>query len=90
MENQIELCNLSSFQQGNIYTGSKYLEKNSKKSIVRYLVKPDKESGKLLAYRWTADLCFDKAPDKEETQAPISNEGIEEIREWIWARCQEM
>ena len=52
-------------------------------TLLRYLIKPDKENALLLAYSWTEDLCFERAHEKQERQYPLSEEGLEQAVEWL-------
>lgn len=73
---------LNSYQQENIFSGS--ISKSRELQLqIRYFIKPDKENHQLAAYRWSSDLCFDKAQDKEKQRFALSQTGIDEIRAWL-------
>lgn len=83
MENgELSLQKLSYFTEGNTFTGSRTKDRENG-VILRYLVKPDKENGRLLAYAWNRDVCFEKAPDRQEAAFSLDEEGLEETRSWL-------
>ncbi len=82
MEEPIDMQKLNFFTEGNTFTGSRTKDKAAG-TLLRYLVRPDLENGRLLAYAWTCDLCFERAPEKQEAEFPLNEEGIETIQNWL-------
>lgn len=82
MERQLELQKFHYFDEGNTYVGQKTKDPGQG-TLLRYLIKPDKENALLLAYSWTEDLCFERAHEKQERQYPLSEEGLEQAVEWL-------
>ena len=82
MERQLELQKFHYFDEGNPYVGQKTKDPGQG-TLLRYLIKPDKENALLLAYSWTEDLCFERAHEKQERQYPLSEEGLEQAVEWL-------
>lgn len=79
---QMELQKLSYFTEGNFYTGSR--TKNAEAgTVLRYLVRPDKENLELDVFSWTRDVCFDLASDKLEKRFPMTQEGLEQAHAWL-------
>lgn len=88
-EGRLDLQKLSFFTEGNTFTGGKTKDWE-KKIVLRYLVRPDLEERKLLAYSWTEDLCFDRAREKQEAEFPLTEQGIEQIQAWLQERYHEI
>lgn len=78
----MDLQKLSFFTEGNTFTGSRTKDWDSG-TMLRYLVRPDFENGKLLAYSWTEDVCFERAQEKQGKEFPLNDEGLEEIQAWL-------
>ena len=76
MERQLELQKFHYFDEGNTYVGQKTKDPGQG-TLLRYLIKPDKENALLLAYSWT------EAHEKQEHQYPLSEEGLEQAVEWL-------
>ena len=82
MERQLELQKFHYFHEGNTYTGQR--TKNWETGLLlRYRVEPDQEASLLRAYAWTQDLCFERAQEKQEFQAPLTEEGLEQAADWL-------
>lgn len=83
MENEMmDLQQLSFFTEGNTFTGGRTKDTASD-ALLRYLVRPDKENGALVAYVWHTDFCFECAQEKIERTFPMNEKGLEEIQEWL-------
>ena len=78
----MELQKLPFFTEGNTYTGSKTKDRNAG-ILLRYLVRPNKEEGKLNAFAWTTDCAFELAQEKQAKEAPLTEAGLEEIQVWL-------
>ncbi len=90
MENeQMDMQKLTYFTEGNVFTGSKTKDWAAR-TMLRYLVRPDFENEKLLAYSWTDDVCFECAGGKKEAGFPLNDEGIEQIQIWLRERYEEL
>lgn len=48
---------------------------------LRYRIEPEEDT--LHVYTWTQDLCFDLADHGEAQDFPLSEEGLEQIRQFI-------
>ncbi len=78
----LDLQKITFFTEGNTFTGG--CTKNPVTgTVLRYLVRPDKENGSLTAYAWQSDLCFERAESKTEKSFPMTEEGLEEIQNWL-------
>ena len=78
----IDLQQLTYFTEGNIFTGS--ATKDPEKGLLlRYRVVPDKEDGALKAWAWTKDLCFERAGETKEMEAPLNTQGLQSIADWL-------
>lgn len=85
----MDLQKLNFFTEGNTFTGSR--TKDWRKGILlRYLVRPDLENGKLEAFAWTEDVCFERAAKKNEASASLTERGLEQIREWLLDEYQKL
>lgn len=86
MEESLDMQKLNYFitdgHSFNEFTGSK-TKNRSRGVLLRYLVKPVPEAQKLCAFCWTEDVCFAKASDKQEMEASMNEQGLEEIRGWL-------
>lgn len=81
-----EMQKIYYFTEGNEYTGSCSADGKQ----LRYRVALDRENERVLAWRWREDLCFERAKEKEEAFAPISDEGLDQIRAWLREGWREM
>lgn len=81
----IELQKLVYFTEGNTFYGS---HSEAGRSL-RFRVAPDRENGCLLASRWQEDKCFERAQSKEDAEFPLSEEGLEQLRQWLIALWEE-
>ena len=80
---ELDLQKLTFFTEGNTFTGERSQETGE---VLRYLVKPNREEEKLVAYSWHSDVCFEKAEEKTQQDFPLSEEGLEEIQRWLQAK----
>ena len=78
----MDLQKLTFFTEGNTFTGSKTKDRNAG-LLLRYLVRPDKGEEKLIAFAWTTDCAFERAQEKQEKEAPLTETGLEEVRDWL-------
>lgn len=78
----MDLQKLTFFTEGNTFTGSRTKDWDTR-AMLRYLVRPDRENDKLLAYSWTEDVCFECAGEKQEGEFPLSDEGLDQIQAWL-------
>lgn len=74
-----DMQNLTFFSEGNTFTGSK----SQGERLLRYLVRPDRENGQLLAWAWTEDLCYERAGGKEYQEFLLTEEGIGRLTAWL-------
>lgn len=63
------------FDRATVYTGSQ--------GDFRYRFKKDKETVSAAVY---SGVCYEKAQDVEEQVFPRTDEGVEQLRQWIQAR----
>ncbi len=85
MENEVfDLQKMTFFTEGNTFTGSRTKDGETG-ALLRYLVRPvSDETGKRLeVFSWNTDVCFEKAPDPEEAQFPMDEEGLDRIQDWL-------
>lgn len=88
-DSRMDMQTLTFFTEGNTFTGCR--TKNPRtKLMMRYLVKPDKENDRLLAYSWNTDVCFECSGEKAEAAFPLSDEGIDEVQLWLQERYAEL
>lgn len=83
-----DMQNLTFFTEGNTFTGSK----SQGERLLRYLARPDKENGQLLAWVWEEDLCFERANPKEHKAFLLTEEGIQQLSAWLdslWGESDE-
>ncbi len=78
----MDLQKLTFFTEGNTFTGSRTKDPKTG-ALLRYLVYPDRENEKLIAYGWTTDVCFEKAKERQEASFPLSEQGLSEIQAWL-------
>lgn len=79
-----DLDGLLFFTENNIFTG--ICRRGDKPGeIMRYRVAPDIENQKLLAATWHEDKCYERmtVPPSHEASFPLSEEGLEQIQEWL-------
>ena len=80
---------LTFFTEGNTFTGSRTKDWETR-TMLRYLVRPDKETGELEVFSWTQDLCFDCALDKKGARFNMNEDGLEKIQAWLSERYAEI
>lgn len=86
MENEeMDMQKLTFFTEGNTFTGSRTKD-HARKTMLRYLAKPDEGNENLLVWCWTEDVCFEAAGEKQESSFPLTDEGIEEAKVWLYQR----
>lgn len=79
MEHEIFLPTLSSMEYGNLWTGSR---KNARWRIVP-------TEGVMAVEVWPGPLCYECSTVTHTAQFPISEEGIEQLRAWLFERSEE-
>ena len=79
---ELDLQQLTFFTEGNTFTGSKTKDRSTGK-LLRYLVRQDKKEERLIAYAWTTDCAFERAQEKQEKEAPLTEAGLEEVQDWL-------
>lgn len=79
MEHEIFLPTLSSMEYGNVWTGSR---KN-----VRWRIVP--KDGVMATEVWPGPLCYECSTVTHTAEFPISEEGIEQLRSWLFERSEE-
>lgn len=67
------------FTEGNRFAGS-YSDGGR---LIRYRVEPDKENEQLAAWFWREDVCFERAKETEGERFPLSQEGLDQVAEWL-------
>lgn len=80
MENNIFLPTLSSMEYGNLWTGSR---KNARWRIIP-------RDGQMETEVWPGPLCCELSTVTHTAQFPISEEGIEQLRGWLFDRSEEL
>lgn len=80
MEHELFLPTLSSMEYGNLWTGSR---KNARWKIVP-------KDGQMEAEVWPGPLCYELSTVTHTAQFPISEEGIEQLRQWLFDRSEEL
>lgn len=78
----MDLQKLTFFTEGNTFTGSRTKDPSAR-LLLRYLVRPDLENGRLLCYAWDTDVCFEKAGARAEAGFPLDGSGLEEAGRWL-------
>lgn len=78
----MDLQKLTFFTEGNTFTGSRTKDPKTG-ALLRYLVYPDRENAKLIAYAWRTDVCFERAKERQEASFPLSEQGLSEIQAWL-------
>ncbi len=79
---QMDLQKLTFFTEGNTFTGSKTKDAEAGK-LLRYLARPNFETGKLDVFAWTEDLCFEKSSQRQESGFSLDESGLEAARSWL-------
>ena len=79
MDNEIFLPTLSSMEYGNVWTGSR---KNT-----RWRIAPD--NGVMAVEVWPGPMCYECGTVTHRAEFPVSEPGIEQLREWLFARSEE-
>lgn len=80
MEHEIFLPTLSSMEYGNVWTGSR---KNA-----RWRIEP--KDGVMQTEVWPGPLCYECSTVTHTAQFPVSEEGIEQLRRWLFERSEEL
>ena len=80
MEQEIFLPTLSSMEYGNVWTGSR---KNA-----RWRITP--KDGVMETEVWPGPLCYECSTATHTAQFPVSEEGIEQLRQWLFDRSEEI
>lgn len=78
----MDMQKLSFFTEGNVFTGSRTKDWSAR-TMLRYLVRPDKENEKLLAWCWKEDVCFELAQERQNAEFPLSEEGVQAVQDWL-------
>ena len=73
MSAMLEISRVGYYRSGNPFTGSH--------GSLRYRIEPEEDT--LHVYTWTQDLCFDLADHGEAQDFPLSEEGLEQIQQFI-------
>ena len=79
MQENIFLPTLSSMEYGNVWTGSR---KNARWRIVP-------AEGVMAAEVWPGPLCYENSTVTHTAQFPVSEQGLQQLREWLFARSEE-
>lgn len=79
MQQEIFLPTLSSMEYGNVWTGSR---KNARWRIVP-------ADGVMAVEVWPGPLCYECSTVSHTAQFPISEQGIEQLRVWLFERSEE-
>ena len=80
MEQELFLPTLSSMEYGNPWTGSR---KNA-----RWRILP--ADGQMATEVWPGPLCYECSTVTHTASFPISEEGIEQLRAWLFERSEEL
>lgn len=86
MENPIFLPVLHSFENNNIFTGSceELRFKITPNVIMANAKEVDMEQSSIKAEYWHGNLCYEFSEIEAEQTFPMSEEGREAIRTWLW------
>lgn len=85
----LDMQTLTFFTEGNSFAGEK--TKNPKTQLMmRYWVRPNKETQQLEAFVWTTDVCFACSCEKKEGKFPMTDEGVEEVCAWLHEKFDEL
>ena len=79
---EMDLQKLVFFTQGNTFTGSRTKDAASG-LLLRYRVAPDNGEGELVAHCWQQDICFELAKDAAEVRFPMTEEGLDQVQQWL-------
>ena len=79
MQQEIFLPTLSSMEYGNVWTGSR---KNARWRIVP-------ADGVMAVEVWPGPLCYECSTVSHTAQFPISEQGIVQLRVWLFERSEE-
>ena len=77
---EIYVPNYMSFHNDNTFLGSY--------QGLRFKLTPNLETEEIRAEYWYGPLCYDKSVMDGEQTFPLTNEGIEEMTEWLIALSQ--
>lgn len=80
MEQEIFLPTLSSMEYGNVWTGSR---KNARWRIVP-------ADGQMAVQVWPGPLCYECSTVTHTASFPIREDGIEQLRAWLFERSEEL
>ena len=80
MEQELFLPTLSSMEYGNPWTGSR---KNARWRIIP-------ADGQMSAEVWPGPLCYECSTVAHTASFPISEDGIEQLRAWLFDRSEEL
>lgn len=86
MENEIFLPVLHSFENNNVFTGSfgNLRFKITPNVIMANAKEVDMEQSSVKAEYWHGAFCYEKSEIEAEKVFPMSEEGREAIRDWLW------
>ena len=86
MENTIFLPVLHSFENNNVFTGSseQLRFKITPNVIMANAKEVDMEQSSIKAEYWHGNLCYELSEIEAEQTFPMSEEGREAIRTWLW------
>lgn len=79
MEHEIFLPTLSSMEYGNVWTGSR---KNARWRIVP-------ADGVMAVEVWPGPMCRECSEVSHTAEFPVSEEGLEQLRGWLFDRSEE-
>jgi hypothetical protein len=88
-EDLIDILGLNHYTEGNDFTGS-MTHNRQRKLLIRFRIVPDLESSKLKVYCWRSDVCFEKARDLEEATFPLTEAGLDQVRQWVCQNYQQL
>ena len=80
MNDEIYLPTLEFWLHENEWSGSR---KN-----LRYWITPKKDEAVFHVEYWPGPMCREKRPGVEETDFPLNEEGLEEIKGWILSEAE--
>lgn len=80
MEQALFLPTLSSMEYGNPWTGSR---KNARWRIIP-------ADGQMSVEVWPGPLCYECSTVTHTASFPVSEEGIEQLRAWLFDRSEEL
>lgn len=84
--NEIFLPTLHTFENGNVFTGSfGPLRFRAKPNVVMKDAKEvDMEQSSITVEYWHGIFCYEKSEMEGEKTFPMSEEGREAMRNWLW------